>query len=614
VSNDIRIGDDGFYHPINEEQVIALVQRARSQHLQIRVRGSAHSVAAAIYTDNFQKGMIGLSGINILLDQMRKVTFLEPEPGVKDSILVKAEAGCNLGQDPHDPSASSTWSNSLFAQINERGWAFPDTGGIIHQTVAGFTSTGSSGGSVKHSVGRAIEVIDFIDGTGRRQSVSRKENPDIFSAMGVSLGLLGIITAVTFRCVERFAIQGTEVITTAADCSIDLFGDGDTTKRGLEEFLRETEYTRLMWWPQAGVDKMVVWSAKRIPFDPEMKRKPYKEIGTRCDEHPILSLLTDIVGQSLGHAFFKLVGTWPQWLYNLLANEQVRQSFLARCKEMGEKDLQTVHRVSQAFQPPSFVLQELSNSNAVTVPPELNGVGNGANGSLLELLKNLEVALEFMSKLYRIDLFRNLVQKYVDKVVGMLLSPIINMFVKEGTQEFQDYWYCALPMDNQISDELMPTEFTELWIPLSCTQDVMVALRDYYRSGGLAATGTYCCEIYAAGKSEFWLSPSFEQDMVRVDIFWYAYNRKSPAVAFFPQFWRLLEQFNFRPHWGKYLPAPDSSTGVHYLRRQYPKWGDFMDLRMKLDPDQLFVSDYWRQHLGIPAVARVEEKSQPTAA
>jgi hypothetical protein len=51
---------------------------------------------------------------------------------------------------------------------------------------------------------------------------------------------------------------------------------------------------------------------------------------------------------------------------------------------------------------------------------------------------------------------------------------------------------------------------------------------------------------------------------------------------------------NFRLHWGKYL-IPDPA----YLRDLTPRWDDFMALRGRLDPDQLFVTDYWRKHLAI---------------
>jgi hypothetical protein len=95
------------------------------------------------------------------------------------------------------------------------------------------------------------------------------------------------------------------------------------------------------------------------------------------------------------------------------------------------------------------------------------------------------------------------------------------------------------------------------------------------------------------------MSPAYRQDVVRIDVFWFARNAAPPDQAFFPQFWRLLAKHDFRPHWGKYLPPPDSSTGVGYLRKNYPRWDDFMRRRAAHDPGQIFVTDYWRRHLGI---------------
>ena len=34
--------------------------------------------------------------------------------------------------------------------------------------------------------------------------------------------------------------------------------------RGLGAFLRDTDYARLMWWPQAGVERVTTWQARRM--------------------------------------------------------------------------------------------------------------------------------------------------------------------------------------------------------------------------------------------------------------------------------------------------------------------------------------------------------------
>ena len=127
-----QIGSDGFYHPRDEDQIRELIALANREGTVIRARGAAHSVHAAIFSDSPSGRSPDPGGIDIMLDQLRRIEFDE------SNMLVTVQAGCNLGRDPTDPTHTSTIENSLFQNMSERGWAFPDTGGIIHQTVAGF--------------------------------------------------------------------------------------------------------------------------------------------------------------------------------------------------------------------------------------------------------------------------------------------------------------------------------------------------------------------------------------------------------------------------------------------------------------------------------------------
>jgi FAD/FMN-containing dehydrogenase len=44
-------GADGFHHPADQVELVALVRAAYREGRQLRVRGAAHSVAHATYTD-----------------------------------------------------------------------------------------------------------------------------------------------------------------------------------------------------------------------------------------------------------------------------------------------------------------------------------------------------------------------------------------------------------------------------------------------------------------------------------------------------------------------------------------------------------------------------------
>ena len=108
---------DGYYHPASEDQVVGLVQHARAEGLKIRVRGSAHSVEAAIYTGDFSAPPLAERHINIYMDRMTAVTFDDTRQ------QVTVQAGCHLGYDPADPAGQSTVENSLFYQLEQHGWA-----------------------------------------------------------------------------------------------------------------------------------------------------------------------------------------------------------------------------------------------------------------------------------------------------------------------------------------------------------------------------------------------------------------------------------------------------------------------------------------------------------
>ncbi|MBA3868067.1 MAG: FAD-binding protein [Anaerolineae bacterium] len=491
----ISKAEDGFYHPTTEAEICELVKHAAEQGLKVRVRGSGHSVQSAIYTGDFKSPPRDDPNINIYLDNMISVCF------DYEHKQVTAEAGCHLGKDPTDPT--STIKNSLLYQIDCKGWALSDTGGIIHQTVGGFMLSGSSGGSLSDSVAWQIVAIRAVDGLGNIHDFRKTDdlnNP--FYGMGVSMGLLGIITSVTFQCVDRYDIIGVETTSSLKECAIDLFGPGGNDKPSLDGYFRDIQYSRLLWYPQEGVGKVVVWEAHKLDKTPEnFKPKHYH-------------LFPSILGSELP---------------------------------------------AQIFASTMFKLFDILN------PPEPT------------------------SKLGKLG--RQILKPFYSLIVNYFLASAVL-----APQQFQDVWWQGLPMDNNVNYKLMPTQFTELWLPLSTAADVMQELRLAYEEGGFNATGTHTCEIYMSASNNFWMSPSYQQDVIRVDPFWFGKNRGNPNEVYYPMYWERLKKFNYRLHWGKAL-----SGDVGYLKAQYPRWDDFMSLREHMDPHQVFVTDYWRRNLGIDA-------------
>lgn len=499
-----------YWLPAGNDDIISLVNDAKGNNEIICMRGAAHSFPLI---GTLEANATGKKYKYVMLSKMNAVSI------DKANMTVTVQAGCHLGPDPFDPTGISTLQNSLLYQLDQQGMAVADLGGITHQTVGGFLSTGSSGGSTQFAFEDALMSVDvIICGASGAQKVTYSrpvpDNPDDpFYAVGLaSIGLMGIIVSATFKCIPHFNISGSETISTVDDCQIDLFGPGNGTRLSFQNFLEQTQYTRIIWWPQKFVTKSVVWKAVQIPVSPGFVPKPYQEVPYVAGSPVPATLGADVL--------YTAMGTWPGWLSDIL----------------------------------------------------------GTNNKTYQSIKSV-----------------------VEPAFVPLIFPLIcEVFVTPGVQTFQDYWYTGLPMDNQMGDRIMPVWFTELWIPISQSQAVMNDLLKFYNSGnGCENTGIFCTEIYAAKNSSFWMSPAYNTNVIRIDVFWFA-NSSGDPVAYYQKFWDLLQKYNFRPHWGKYLPAGTGTQGVSYLQTVYPKWNDWMKLRAQNDPHQVFVNDYWRSHLDIP--------------
>lgn len=622
-----------LYLPANEADVQQLIAQAKTEGKKLRVRGAAHSVDKAVYTEGYGTPSGSAKGIDIMLSKMNAVTFDDAK------MQVTVQAGCHLGLDPFDPSGISTTENSLFYQLNAKGWAVPDMGGIIHQAVGGFISTGSSGGSTTFDFSDAIVAIRLIDGSGTVHDMVKSDNlDDPFYAAGVSMGLLGVITQVTFQCIPAYDIKGWQLTTTYDKCKVDLFGPGTAAKPSLQQYLTSQQYTRLMWWPQKDVDEMVIWEAQRMtpadynketnppdgpPASP-FKPKPYLEF-------PVL--LGSQIPAQLGASFFYwLVGTWPTWFRNAFGEQgAIKSTIEAFLKEVGGTYLEEKDFPGRLEEYLENLINQLLNRikgqegqdavHAMLKEHHLSLVaGMGVEKQILDWMTPdhlekgdeaglLEKVTEKLDDLIP-DSFK---EKFWEQLIETLYVPVILPMViklftpvdpeppapdKNTPQPFWDTWWQGLPMDNLVSDILMPTAFTEIWMDINDTQAIMKKMLAYFQKAGYAATGSFSFELYAAKASNFWMSPSYGMNVFRFDVFWFKYNA-GDIQKFYQQFWDELAGFNFRLHWGKYLAGPGSGQGPEYLAKQYPKWQDFLNLRSGMDPDNLFLSDYWKSHLGI---------------
>ncbi len=543
-----------YYLPETNADVSSLITQARQNNVKIRVRGSGHSFPPGIILEPSTNPNSGPQPINVIMSKMRTVTIGGSAPAPYSGTLVTVQGGCNLGIDPFDITEISTQQNSVLYQMQQAGLSLPDLGGITHQTISGFSCMGCSGGSTTYSFDDAIYSITLIPAdVDNPQPVTYTAGSDNFNAAAVSMGLLGIIVEVVLIGQPTFNIQGSEMINTiGASTQVDLFNSITTPNPppGLQDWLQTQEYTRIIWWPQPlygattstfttqlNNTRSVVWQASRVAPAPGFQPNPYQEV------QPMLG--GEFVPEVLAGGIYSLIGKWPSWI------------------------------------------QELSGI-----------IGNPVFTAIADGLTKL-VTPDFFYK----EIFPVVLNQFV--VLGQI--PGNNNY---NPQNFQDYWWHGLPMDNQMNDKLFPVWFTELWIDINQTENVMNTLsqiyNDYYNNGKynennmspLIPNGAFSVEIYAAKSSNFWLSPAYGTNVVRIDVMWIANNASNPAI-FYEMFWDQMRQYDFRAHWAKYNPDYSSTEWSGYLQTVYPKLPDFLALRSTNDPKNVFVNDYWAQQFGL---------------
>jgi hypothetical protein len=622
--------EDGCYHPSTEAEIAALVRHARETRSQLRVIGSSHSVWRSIVTDAFAGRATPPGDMPVVLDRYTHVSEPVPDPDHEGMMLVEVQAGCHLGSSPlrpvqgriatggsratdvksPSPWHDGTWETSLNYLLHHRfQLALPELGGISHQTVGGFLATGSSGGGTKWSVQGSIARLRVVDGDGNVTELREDgPDPDWFRAAGVSMGLCGVVSTVTFRCEPAYDIVGSETISaTSRSDDIDFYADRPASGLpSLEQFLTTTDYSRLMWWPQRGFDRLVVWQAKRAAFDPDLEIKPYREIAM----FPVLSQ----IGASL--------------VYTVLGNIEQPERVLEQLRPVrSHPDAAEAARalgdgLRGAFTPPmdpdfplepqqllpwlTALLQRLRGErhDPITLSaawiPLVELLVTGTDAMVASALN-----LPIMRPIFR--LLGRWLPEHIDTILGLFVSA--GPGGAPATQQFQDRWFIGLPMDNQMDDLLMPTWFTELWIPFApgdgTVDKVIATLRKLFHgdgtaAGAYAATGAFAFELYAAkADPTFFLSAANgTRDVFRVDVFWFGRNAGDPVTDFYPQFWEALRPFGYRLHWGKFLPRPDPSDPTR-LTRPFPDFDRWRKVRARVDPGNVFLTRYWREHLGL---------------
>ncbi|MBW2527100.1 MAG: FAD-binding protein [Deltaproteobacteria bacterium] len=203
---------EALHEPTGEAELVAAVRRARDEGRRIKPLGSALS-----WSD-----CIDMPGRAIRFSAMDRVLEVNP-----DARTVRVQAGAPL--------------HVVNDELAYHGLSFDNFGSIVIQTAAGYIGTASHGTGLRTpTLSSYVTRLRLIDGAGEMHELCADHEPALFSAARASLGCLGVITEITFRCVEAFRLEE----------ELELV-EFDRLLADLDQLVESNDYLKLWWLPYA---------------------------------------------------------------------------------------------------------------------------------------------------------------------------------------------------------------------------------------------------------------------------------------------------------------------------------------------------------------------------
>lgn len=212
--------------PRDEAEVAEVVGAARTMGRRVRVIGGGHSWSEAALT----------SDILLRLDRLRGIERI-------DGHDVTVRAGTRI--------------RDLNPALHAHGLALSNLGSIDAQSIAGAITTATHGSSLVHGVLSTLVVgVRVVDASGTVHHWTAESDPTALALAQVSLGCLGVITAVTLRCEPAFRLRVVARPLPVADAIAQA-----------AELGRAAEYSKLWWLPHTDQALLVTGERTDAPTE-----------------------------------------------------------------------------------------------------------------------------------------------------------------------------------------------------------------------------------------------------------------------------------------------------------------------------------------------------------
>ncbi|HVK10963.1 MAG TPA: D-arabinono-1,4-lactone oxidase [Gemmataceae bacterium] len=217
-SGSLRFRPARVERPADEGELVALVRRAAAVGRVVRPVGAGHSSSRLVETDD----------VLVSLEHFRGV---EAHGGL--------EATVGAGTTIED------MSKALLAA----GLAMHNLGDVDMQHAAGATATGTHGtGKDQPILAAAVVGVRMVTAAGEVATFSQDQHPEVLRAARVSLGALGVFTALRLRLLPAFDLRHREWCAHVDDCLAHL-----------DELVARHRNFDFYWYPRRDEVRMRTW-------------------------------------------------------------------------------------------------------------------------------------------------------------------------------------------------------------------------------------------------------------------------------------------------------------------------------------------------------------------
>lgn len=239
--------------PSTEDEVARIVADAAARGLTVRAAGSGHSFTDAVCTD----------GVLVDTSGLQRVLAADPDTG-----LVRVEAGIKL--------------HELGKQLAAHGLALENQGDIDAQALAGALATATHGTGVRFgNLSSRVVGMRLVTGSGEVVDLTADTDPEGLRAARVSVGALGVVTAVTLQTVPQYTLH-------RHDQPLPL----TETLTRLDELADDNDHFEFFLWPYTRVT--ATKTTRRSQDEPQPQASWKRRLSEDLIENKLLETISRI--------------------------------------------------------------------------------------------------------------------------------------------------------------------------------------------------------------------------------------------------------------------------------------------------------------------------------